>query len=122
MAPQGGSKVQPFEYWATRIGLSEVITAEASQWHPFSGEAVAGPLKGRKLTQVASVVERWDVWLKKHPDTDVVLGSLQMRSRPHGMSHGSSIGHPHLRDFFGQIANLNQHVHRTLRELRAVQA
>jgi hypothetical protein len=90
---------------AGTIEISDVQTL--SQWHPFSGEAVSGPLKGRQLEPVPFVLERWDVWKRQHPHSDVVLGSLQMRRRPHGMSHGASLGHPHMPDFFAKVANLN---------------
>lgn len=90
---------------AGTIEISDVQTV--SQWHPFSGEAVSGPLKGRQLKPIPYVMERWDVWKEKHPDSDVVLGSLQMRRRPHGMSHGALIGHPYLPDFFAKVSNLN---------------
>ena len=102
------SRPLTFQISGIHAGTFEISDIQTlSQWHPFSGEALDGPLKGKKLTPIPCVLERWEGWLEKHPDTDVVLGSLQMRRRPHGMSHGASIGHPYMPDFFAQVANLN---------------
>ena len=76
-----------------------------SRWHPFSGEAHDGPLKGTQLLQIASVIERWDNWSEWHPDTDVLFGSSSLRARPHGLSHGAQIGHSFVHKVFWAKAN-----------------
>lgn len=76
-----------------------------SRWHPFSGRALAGPLEGTQLPQIASVIERWDNWKERHPNTDVVVGSSTLRARPHGLSHGAQIGHSFVHKVFWATSN-----------------
>lgn len=64
-----------------------------SQWHPFSGECVAGSLRGRRLKRIVSVMTRWDKWKKLHPSTEVVYASSRMRTRKHG-ARPAEMGHP----------------------------
>ncbi|MGH7781559.1 MAG: DUF3179 domain-containing protein [Candidatus Binataceae bacterium] len=51
-----------------------------SLWSQIKGEAIAGPLTGRRLDALPSVVAGWAVWRKAHPDTlvlDVNTGYLR---------------------------------------------
>jgi uncharacterized protein DUF3179 len=43
-----------------------------SLWSQIRGEAIAGPLTGRRLEALPSVVTIWAVWRKAHPDTLVL--------------------------------------------------
>jgi hypothetical protein len=43
-----------------------------SQWSQFQGEAKAGPLKGKKLRQIPSVLTDWRSWRRLHPEGTVV--------------------------------------------------
>lgn len=36
-------------------------------WTPFTGEALEGPLKGKKLRQIPTVTCRWKEWVDLHP-------------------------------------------------------
>ena len=40
-----------------------------SIWSQPKGEAIAGPLKGRKLDLVPSTLTTWDAWMTAHPGT-----------------------------------------------------
>ena len=43
-----------------------------SLWSQFLGEAVQGPLEGRRLEVLSALQTRWDAWLDLHPDTTAV--------------------------------------------------
>ncbi len=43
-----------------------------SLWSQLLGEAVAGPMKGRKLEQLPAEVTTWSAWRERHPDTLVL--------------------------------------------------
>lgn len=63
-----------------------------SRWHPFTGKAESGSLAGKRLQRIPVAVERWDVWLKEHPDTLVTLAGREMRHRTHGNLPGGVMG------------------------------
>lgn len=54
-----------------------------SRWHPFTGYAHSGELKGSQLPRIPAFVDHWDAWLRDYPQTSVVLADEQMRKRPH---------------------------------------
>lgn len=43
-----------------------------SLWPQISGEAISGPLKGRKLTRLPLIQTTWHNWLSDHPSTLVL--------------------------------------------------
>ncbi len=43
-----------------------------SLWSQLMHQAVAGPMKGTRLTMVPSMHTRWDVWREMHPQTRVL--------------------------------------------------
>jgi thiol-disulfide isomerase/thioredoxin len=55
-----------------------------SLWAPFSGRAVEGRLKGRRLERLPLSFTRWDTWAARHPAGQVVWGSPSSRG-----GHGS---------------------------------
>ena len=58
-----------------------------STWEPLSGEAVDGPLKGRRLKPLVSTYSLWFAWHKYRPDTSLHgEGSGDSRSA-HADSH-----------------------------------
>ncbi len=50
-----------------------------SLWSHLLGEAMQGPLKGKRLEQVPSVMTDWETWRKQHPDGTVVMLSRTSR-------------------------------------------
>lgn len=54
-----------------------------SYWFQVPGEAIVGPLTGKRLTMLPSMTTTWDGWKRLHPDTSVLsrnLGLLNGRS------------------------------------------
>lgn len=45
-----------------------------SLWVHTTGQAVTGPMRGRKLEFLPSTVTRWSAWRRDHPETKVLLG------------------------------------------------
>jgi hypothetical protein len=50
----------------------ELVDAETgTRWNPVSGEAVSGPLQGKKLQSLISTYSVWFAWEHYRPDTSV---------------------------------------------------
>jgi len=68
-------------------------TRTQSRWHPFSGRAHSGTLKGTQLPRVPVVIEYWKTWKQMHPDSLVVLASERLRHRQHAtLPRGGTMG------------------------------
>lgn len=54
-------------------GLDDELEDEQthSRWHPVSGEAISGPLKGKRLTALISTFAVWFAWEHYRPDTTI---------------------------------------------------
>jgi hypothetical protein len=61
--------------------------ASSSLWTQITGEAVAGPMKGRKLDELPSEMTTWRVWKAKHPDT-LVLDKPPLAGSHYAGYHG----------------------------------
>jgi len=44
----------------------------SSLWHQLTGEAVAGPAAGQRLTPMPAALETWAEWRRDHPDTTIM--------------------------------------------------
>lgn len=44
-----------------------------SLWSHILGEAKAGPMKGKTLRQIPSVITDWNTWRREHPDGTVLM-------------------------------------------------
>lgn len=49
-------------------------------WSHVSGEALSGPLAGRRLETIPSVQTTWKEWVAAHPDTRVLRKPVEIRS------------------------------------------
>lgn len=86
----------------TAVGVYTICDMQThSRWHPFTGKARSGPLKGGKLKRVPVSVHKWRDWIEKYPNTLVVLAASEMRLRTHARIRGADMGgeniHPTLR-------------------------
>jgi len=72
--PRSGGRVLTFE--VRDGGIFDVQTG--SRWS-IEGRAVAGPLEGSALPQVADAyIAFWFAWATFHPNTDVLSGPLRV--------------------------------------------
>lgn len=79
-----------------------------SRWHPFSGVAFDGFLKGSRLTaRVPVTIRRWKEWKTDHPETVVAFGTKHLRGREHSHGPEFDIGKPLIPDYMAKTANLN---------------
>ncbi len=66
-----------------------------SLWHQLTGEAVAGPAAGHRLTALPAAMATWSDWRERHPDTTVMApdtGSKQLYKRdPYHSYRGSDV-------------------------------
>ena len=53
-----------------------------SRWSQVAGRAVAGPLSGRRLRRLPSLVTTWARWRTLHPDTSVYVDEEPPAHRP----------------------------------------
>ncbi len=63
--------------------------ASSSLWTQITGEAVAGPMKGKKLDELPSEMTTWRVWKAKHPDT-LVLDKPPLAGSHYAGYHGQA--------------------------------
>jgi hypothetical protein len=64
---------QPLEFIAIATSGATSLLADVatgSEWD-FTGHAVSGPLKGRRLDRIACLEEFWFDWKTYHPSTDL---------------------------------------------------
>jgi hypothetical protein len=53
-----------------------LVDAETGSEWSFTGEAVSGPLAGKKMTKVFVLLDYWFDWKAYHPETSVYRGGL----------------------------------------------
>lgn len=63
-----------------------------SLWSHITGEAVAGPLQGTKLTKLPAVHTTWGFWRGNHPDTEVLEKRGSSRRTPHLFESAYALG------------------------------
>jgi len=63
--------------WNRSVVMYDLETG--SLWSHILGEAMQGPLKGKKLEQVPSVMTDWQTWRKRHPNSTVAVLSRTSR-------------------------------------------
>ena len=79
-----------------------------SLWHPFSGLAFEGPLKGIRLHErIPVVTQKWKQWKENHPQTDVVFASGHIRQRNHNQGHEYGVGEPLIPPELAKTADLS---------------
>jgi len=61
-----------------------------SWWRQANGEAIAGPLKGKKLPEVASTQTSLSEWLKLHPDSKIMQPDPEFQAKYDSMSRYES--------------------------------
>lgn len=52
-------------------------TATKSFWHHATGRALAGKMRGKRLSPIPSRFVTWEVWVKSHPDTRVLAKDVR---------------------------------------------
>jgi hypothetical protein len=76
---------------ASTLGVSGMLWRDAlimydrstdSLWSQVNGEAVAGPMKGKKLEEMPSELTTWGEWKGRHPDT-LVLAKPALSGSPY---------------------------------------
>lgn len=60
-------------------------TATKSWWRQVTGEAIAGPMKGSKLQEIAAEQMRLDAWISLHPDTEIMQPDTTFNKQYEGM-------------------------------------
>jgi hypothetical protein len=71
-----------------------------SKWAQYTGEAIAGPLKGQKLEQLAATWTDWKTWRGAQPATTVLDLPRQVENYQH---HPSYSHFPPERTFFSRL-------------------
>lgn len=63
--------------WNSSLVMEDLQTK--SKWSHILGEARSGPLEGKQLEQIPSVMTTWSNWTEQHPDSTVVMMSATSR-------------------------------------------
>ncbi len=64
--------------------------SSGSWWRQVSGKAVAGPLKGKSLPEIASLQTTLEKWIELYPNTQIMQGDQKFKSKYEGMSNYES--------------------------------
>jgi Protein of unknown function (DUF3179) len=71
-----------------------------SKWAQYTGEAIAGPLEGQKLEQLAATWTDWKTWREAHPTTT----ALKLPRAVENYQHDATYSHfPPERAFFSRL-------------------
>ena len=76
-------------------------------WSPFTGRTFEGKLHPSRMDRVPLVLEPWEDWVERYPDTDVVFASRKFEEREHGRGEHNQIGAEYLPDGFKDVANMD---------------
>jgi hypothetical protein len=57
--------------WGRSLVMGDTETG--SDWSHILGRSMAGPLEGKTLEMIPSVMTNWRSWLEKHPDTTATM-------------------------------------------------
>jgi hypothetical protein len=76
-------------------------------WSPFTGRTFDGKLHPSRMNRVPLVLEPWEDWVKRYPETDVVFASRKFEEREHGRGEHNQIGAEYLPDGFKEVANMD---------------
>jgi hypothetical protein len=58
-----------YEFYGWRGGVMVVKGRDGTLWSALSGRAFEGPLKGKQLQRIPSMVTDWGYWLMLHPES-----------------------------------------------------
>ncbi|MEM9658065.1 MAG: DUF3179 domain-containing (seleno)protein [Planctomycetota bacterium] len=72
--PDGGyvaayQKDYGYRFHGWRNGVMVVEGEDGTLWSALSGQAIAGPQQGARLTRIPSLVTDWHYWLMLHPES-----------------------------------------------------
>ena len=84
--------------WGRSLVMGDEQTG--SEWSHILGEAMAGELKGKKLTILPSSMTNWETWRTKYPHTSVTMiersaGEFETAMLGHSEAFGIGLVHEH---------------------------
>ena len=103
-----GDKALTFQIYGNANGTFNVYDYQTQTvWSPFTGRSTEGPMHPTKMDRIPLVLEPWKDWIKRYPDTDVILASrLMIETREHGRGVHSQLGDDFVAPVFAPTANL----------------
>ena len=103
-----GDKALTFQIYGNANGTFNVYDYQTQTiWSPFTGRTTEGPMHPTKMQRIPLVLEPWKDWIKRYPQTDVVLASrLMIETREHGRGVHSELGDNFVAPVFAPTANL----------------
>jgi hypothetical protein len=76
-------------------------------WSPFTGRSFTGEMHPSRMNRIPLIVEPWEKWLKRFPDTEVLVANrIFIDQREHGRGETNQIGHDYIPDGFQNVANM----------------
>lgn len=64
--------------WRNSLVMQDEETG--TYWSHVTGEAIEGPLKGKRLETIPAVQTTWKAWRAEHPNTEVLKKSAEITS------------------------------------------
>ncbi len=76
-------------------------------WSPFTGRTLEGTLHPSRMERIPLIMETWENWIKRHPETDVVFASMKFREREHMSGDHAQVGHEYIPRGFMNVSNMS---------------
>ena len=76
-------------------------------WSPFTGRTLEGKLHPSRMGRVPLIMEYWEDWVKRHPDTEVLFQSPKFREREHMSVVQAQMGHEYIPQGFIDVGNMD---------------
>jgi hypothetical protein len=104
-----GGKALAFQIYGRARGTFSIYDYQSQTvWSPFTGRTLEGHLHPSRMERIPLVVESWENWVKRYPETEVVLASrLMIERREHGRGSGSGMGGGSVAPVFVPSANMD---------------
>jgi hypothetical protein len=76
-------------------------------WSPFTGRTLEGKLHPSRMERIPLIMEYWEDWVKRHPETEVLFQSPKFREREHMSVVQAQMGHEYIPQGFKDVGNMD---------------
>ena len=76
-------------------------------WSPFTGRTLEGNLHPSKMERIPVIMETWEDWARRYPETEVLFASSKFREREHMSVAQAALGHEYIPQGFIDVGNMS---------------